>query len=195
MGKLTVSVAPSVEPITTAEAKEWLRIDTSDTSQDAVLAIVIKGVRQLLEESLNRTLIDTTYAYEMHGRDMVSPISLPKPDVQSITSLTTYEDVSGSETPTVVASSDYQLTGGQYLVERNNGWTINREYRAGTLVYVAGYGAAGSNVPQDIIAAMLEIIALRWENRGDYGNFVSRTDNTEIETTILAGLSHRRIYN
>lgn len=178
---LTVTSAPGVEPISLAEAKEWLRIDTADTSQDNVLAILIKGARQRVEDYLRRALITQTFSFEMSGDDMRPYIEIPRPPVQSITSLTTYDEVAGSETSTVVDSADYQLVEKTILVERNDGWTINREERAGTLVYVAGYGNAGSDVPYDIRLAMLELIALRYERRGDEG----RDFNTSREDAIL----------
>lgn len=187
---LSVTSAPSVEPISTAEAKEWLRVDSADTSQDNVIAILIKGVRQKVEDYLRRALITQTFSFEMSGDDMRSYIEIPRPPVQSITSLTTYDEASGSETTTVVTSTNYQLTEKTLLVERNDGWDINREDRAGTLVYVAGYGDAGSDVPFDIRMAMLELLALRYERRGDENrdNVVTRED------AILDGISGYRVY-
>lgn len=187
---LTVTSAPSVEPISTAEAKEYLRIDTSDTSQDNILAIEIKAVRQRFEEYLQRTLITTTLSYEMNAHDMRNPIEIPRPPVQSITSLTTYDEASGSETSTVVANTKYQLVNKAILVERNEGWDVNRRYRAGTLVYVAGYGDASTDVPQDIVMAMLELLALRWERRGDE----DRDAVTSREESILNSVEHYRLY-
>jgi len=187
---LSVTSAPSVEPISTAEAKEWLRVDSADTSQDNVIAILIKGVRQKVEDYLRRALITQTFSFEMSGDDMRAYIEVPRPPVQSITSLTTYDEASGSETTTVVTSTNYQLTEKTLLVERNDGWDINREDRAGTLVYVAGYGDAGSDVPFDIRMAMLELLALRYERRGDENrdNVVTRED------AILDGISGYRVY-
>jgi len=187
---LSVTSAPSVEPISTAEAKEWLRVDSADTSQDNVIAILVKGVRQKVEDYLRRALITQTFSFEMSGDDMRSYIEIPRPPVQSITSLTTYDEASGSETTTVVTSTNYQLTEKTLLVERNDGWDINREDRAGTLVYVAGYGDAGSDVPFDIRMAMLELLALRYERRGDENrdNVVTRED------AILDGISGYRVY-
>ena len=187
---LTVSSAPSVEPISTAEAKEYLRIDTSDTSQDNVIALLIAGVRQRFEDYLRRALITQTLSYEMSGDDLRQYIEIPRPPVQSITSLTTYDEASGSETSTVVASTNYQLIEKTLLVERNDGWTINREDRAGTLVYVAGYGNASTDIPQDIVLAMLEMLALRFERRGDE----DRDFGTTRENAILESVSGHMVY-
>lgn len=187
---LTVTSAPGVEPISTTEAKEWLRIDSSDTSQDNVLAILIKGARQTVEDYLRRALITQTISFEMSSDDMIQYIEIPRPPVQSITSLTTYDDASGSEASTVVDSSNYQLVEKTLLVERNDGWDVNRADRAGTLVYVAGYGDAGSDVPFDVRLAILQIVALRYERRGDE----SRDFVTNREGAILAELDGHKVY-
>jgi len=187
---LSVTSAPSVEPISTAEAKEWLRVDSADTSQDNVIAILIKGVRQKVEDFLRRALITQTISFEMSGDDMRAYVEIPRPPVQSITSLTTYDEASGSETSTVVSSGNYQLVEKTLLVERNDGWDINREDRAGTLVYVAGYGNAGSDVPFDIRMAMLELLALRYERRGDE----NRDFNISREDAILDSIAGYRVY-
>jgi len=164
---LTLSTAPSAEPVTLAEAKEWLRVDTGDTSQDNVLAILIKDAREVVEEYLGRSLIDQTWTWEMNSEDMKDPIDIPRPPIQSITSLTEYDEASGSETTNVTTSTNYQLIEGFRLVQRNDGWQINRKERAGKLIYVAGYGAAGSNIPQPIKTAILRKIATDFENRED----------------------------
>ncbi len=164
---LTVTVAPASEPISTAEAKEWLRIDTADSSQDNVLDILITGIRKRVENALNRTLINTTYSLELNSDEMIGMVELQRGPVSSITSLKTYNDSSGSEVSTTVNATNYQLIGSHLLVERNDGWDIDRTYRAGTVVYVAGYGASSTDVPYDIRIALLEMLALRYERRGD----------------------------
>jgi len=178
---LTVTSAPSVEPITSAEAKEWLRIDTGDSSQDNVLTIEIKAVRQKVENYLRRALITQTISWEMNADDMRDPIEIPRSPVQSITSLTTTDESGGSETSTVVTSTKYQLIEGNYLKQRNEGWDINRRDRAGTLVYITGYGDASTDIPQDIILVMFELLALRHERRGDE----DRDAVTDREAAIL----------
>lgn len=184
---LTITTAPSVEPITTAQAKEYLRIDTADTSQDAVLAIQIEAVRVFVEEYLRRSLVTRTYTWEMNSRDMRGArIELPRPPVQSVTSLTVYDESGGSETSAVVAATNYQLIESAYLRQRNDGWDANRHDRAGTLVYVAGYGDAATDVPADIRLVMLRILALWFERRGDEDR--DRTD--EREGAMLAEIDH-----
>jgi len=180
---VTVTSAPASEPISTAEAKEWLRIDTADSSQDAVLAILIKTARQKVEEFTRRAMITQTLSWEAAGKDVArQEVELPRPPVQSVTSFTVYNDVNGSETSAVVGTSNYQLTEGSVIVERNTGWDINRANRAATIVYVTGYGDASTDVPAPMRFCMLKLLALYYERRGDEDrDFVSSREQEILE--------------
>ena len=186
---LTTTSAPAVEPVTTAEAKEYLRIDSSDDSQNAILAILIKAARTRVEEYLRRSLITRTYSWEMNGDDMRDRIEIPRPPVQSVTSLTIYEeDSAGVETSYTEAAENWQLVEASYLKHRNDGWEVNRMDRAGTLVYVAGYGDASTDIPADILMVIFRLLALWYERRGDE----NRDYVTEREFNILKEIGHHR---
>ncbi len=53
--------APAVEPITLAQAKEWLRVDAGDSSQDSTLSDLITGAREVAELKTGRQLITATW--------------------------------------------------------------------------------------------------------------------------------------
>jgi uncharacterized phiE125 gp8 family phage protein len=187
---ITITTAPAVEPISTAEAREWLRIDTGDTSQDAVLALAIKGVRRKFEDYLRRSLITQTITWVTNADDIsLGRAILPRSPVQSVTSFTTYDDSSGSEVGTAVSTAKYQLTEAHIVAARNDGWTVSRTDKASTFVYVAGYGNASTDIPGDIILAMLEMLALRFERRGDE----NRDLVTPREESILKSVDHYRL--
>lgn len=187
---VTITTAPAVEPITTAEAKEWLRIDTADASQDVVLALLIKGVRKKFEQHTRRSLITQTLSWEADSDDVsYGTATLPRGPVQSITTFTTYDDSTNTEVPTVESTANYQLVEGSRVAYRNDGWEVNRRDRAATIVYIAGYGDAATDVPEDIKLAMLEMLALRFERRGDENRdfLISR------EEAILEGVDSYRV--
>ena len=166
-----------------------MRIDSSDTDQDAILTILIKAARVRVEEYLRRSLITRTYSWEMNGDDMRDRIEIPRPPVQSVTSLTIYdEDSAGVETSYTEAAENWQLVEESYLKHRNDGWEVNRMDRAGTLVYVAGYGNASTDIPADILIATLKLLALWYERRGDE----NRDNVEEREFRILGEIAHHR---
>ena len=94
MGGLVVTVAPTDNPITVAEAKAFARIDTA--ADDTLVTDLITAARVYAEPILNRTFVDTTYEWTLDrfpfdGRALL----LPRPPLASITSIT-YVDTAGT---------------------------------------------------------------------------------------------------
>jgi uncharacterized phiE125 gp8 family phage protein len=163
---LTVTTPPVNEPVSLALAKEWLRVDTGDTSQDNILAVTIAAARQAVEDYLNRALITQTLTWVMAGFDTRAPIWLPRIKASSITSITTHDGKVGAA-DTLVSSADYELVEGTKIIRRGSGWTAGQAEAAATVVYVAGYGTSDSDVPSIIRQAILRIIAQQYSLRGD----------------------------
>lgn len=185
MAGLSVTSLPSIEPITTAEAKAFLRVDISD--DDTLIDALIKSARQFCEEYTGRTLINTTYKLSLDGfiEDQVpikeglyqAPymnfykryIALPRPPLVSVTSVKTFND---SDTESTFASSKYYVD-----TQRNPGRVVLRDgetfptdlrvANAVEITYVGGYGAVASNVPSPILVGLREHITYLYEHRGD----------------------------
>lgn len=158
----------ATEPVSTAEVKEFLRIDSGDDSQDVVLGIQIKSARETIEEYLRRSLITQTWTYTVSSTHAIEPLYLHRPPVIAITSLKTFdEDANGDETETTVDAANYQLVEDLFIVSRNDGWEINRRDRAAEIVYTAGYGSSASDVPSPIREACLRLVSTRYEFRED----------------------------
>lgn len=181
--------APAAEPVDSTLVKEYLRIDSGDTSQDNVITLLITAARQAVEDYLRRCLVQTTVTWVLDSDQTEDPIWLPYPPVTSITSVKTFNDSTGSEVSTTVTSTNYQLVGGHKLVQRNDGWSISRPARAMEIVYVAGYGATAASVPSAIREAILRTIGSHFEERQ---GFVVGTNVTRIPPDALDLLERYR---
>lgn len=162
----SVTSQPSVEPLTAAEAKTHLRVDTSD--DDTYIATLIVAARKWVEEMGNLALITQTIAQKF---DCFSAnagyIELAKSPVQSISSIA-YVDENG-DTQTW-ASANYQVDivsePARIMPVYGVSYPSTRVQLAPvTITYIAGFGAAGSNVPAPIIHAMKLLIADMYEAR------------------------------
>jgi hypothetical protein len=185
MAGLSVTTAPSATPITLAEAKSFLRIDTSD--EDALINTLIGAARDFAEEYTGRTLINTTYKLSLDGfiEDQVpikeglyqAPymnfykryIPLARPPLSSVTSVKTFTD---DDTESTFASSKYyvdtQRNPGRIVLRDGETWPTDlRVANAIEITYVAGYGSATSDVPQAIKVGMREHITYLYEHRGE----------------------------
>jgi len=155
--------APSVEPVTTAEAKSHLRVDISD--DDTLIAELIKAARQLAEAFTRRQFITATY--ELKTNELAEIIALPRPPLQSVTSIK-YVDTSG-DTQTASSSLygvDTHAEPGRIILAHGQTWpTVRDEENAVTITYKAGYGDAGSDVPEALKAAIKLIVGDLYEHR------------------------------
>ena len=157
-----VTTAPASEPITTAEAKSQLRIDSSD--EDTLVDNYITVARQTLETLMRRAFVTQTITLKYDS--FPSRIRLPRPPSTSVTSIT-YVDTDGAtqtwDSANYVLASQVEPASIQpaYDVDYPNTRT---QPNAVTVTYVAGYGSA-SDVPESIRLAIRLLVGSYYENR------------------------------
>lgn len=161
------SVAPTAEPVTLAELKEQLRIESSTTEDDTFLEGLIVSSRQAVEALLGKVLIDQTVAAKLDEFPKEEYFELPTPPVSSVTSITYYDDDNALQT---LASANYSLNDycdPQRIVRNTDvDWpTTYDRWDAITVTYQAGYATA-SAVPASIKAVIKMLAADIYENRG-----------------------------
>jgi uncharacterized phiE125 gp8 family phage protein len=187
MAGSTLVTAPSAEPMSTADAKAFLRVDSSD--DDTLISQLVFAARRACESYTGRALVTQTWKLFLDGFSEVDIplwegmkvgadiairkrfIPLPKPPLASVTHIKTYDD---DDTATTFASSKYFVdtaseSGRIVLREGETFPTALRVANAVEIQYVAGYGAA-SAVPEALIVGMKEHITYLYENRGDAMN-------------------------
>ena len=94
--------APSAEPITTTEAKQFLRVDHA--TQDDLIDDLIAAARQRVEADTGRSLITTTWDLSFDAFPDERAIVLPRLPLASVTSVTSYD---ADDTAATLSSSDY----------------------------------------------------------------------------------------
>jgi uncharacterized phiE125 gp8 family phage protein len=164
---LTLVTAPTVEPITLADAKLQARVDTGD--EDAFLESLITAARQHAESFTRRALCTQTWDLKLEGFPCGAFV-LPYPPVSAITSVT-YVDTSGSSQTWSSALYRTSLPSGpkaspaQIEPVWGESYPATREVSdAVTVRFVAGYGGA-SDVPAPIKTAIKLLVAHWFEQR------------------------------
>ena len=170
---LKLQTAPTTEPVTLAEAKNHVRVDT--TADDALITGLITAARLSVETFTRRALITQVWDLYMDrfpGRDT---ILLPRPPLISTleTPVTiTYRLMAGTEM--TFSSSNYVVDTtsepGRIKLVLAAAWPGDVLYPlAGVRVrYPAGYGAAAA-VPQIYKQAILLLVGHWYENREQVG--------------------------
>lgn len=156
--------APSIEPISLAEARAHCHIDGTD--EDTMLAIYIAAAREKAEALTGRALITQTWVQTL-DEFPADEIELLKPGVLSIVSVA-YVDIDG--TPQTVSNTDYSLD-----ARTLPGWLLpvgafewpqtDVVVNAVTITMTCGFGPAATDVPASIRNWMLLTIGYLHEQR------------------------------
>lgn len=154
---ITRITAPATTPISLAEAKAHLRETTADN--DAIITALIDAVTSYYDAwsgVMGRALINQTWEVTLDAFPD-GPIRLPLGPVQSLTSIT-YNDTAGA-LQTVSAANYYLDTrslDGWVVPKSDFDWPETLDAVNTVFVrYVAGFGAASTDVPAAVRQAML----------------------------------------
>ena len=166
---LTLNTAPTIEPVTLSEAKAHLNVDWDD--DDTLISNLITQGRQYVEDVTGRALI--TQTWEIKFDCFKTEIKVPRPPLQSVSSIT-YQDESDAQQ--TLGASNYSVDTDSEpgrIVESPTGNypSTYDDINAVTVTFIAGYGDAASDVPE----ALKQAIKLRIEEMYDmpinsYGN-------------------------
>jgi uncharacterized phiE125 gp8 family phage protein len=166
---LTLQTAASVEPITTAEAKEHLRILGSD--EDTYVDTAIAAARQTFEDLSGRALITQTWDLWLDTWPSSDYIVVPRPPLQSVTSIVYYDEDDAEST---FASTNYLVDGdlkpGRIILNSGASWPTDslRPRHSIRVRFVAGQGDAASDVDEvDIQAIRIGISHFFDDREGD----------------------------
>jgi hypothetical protein len=181
---LTLVTPPAEEPVSLAEGKLHLRVETDFTDDDPQISALITAARRKCEVEIWRAFVTSTWDYRLDAfpnrlnfpfgsawdprqRSLANRIEIPNPPLVSVTSIA-YTDIAG--TTQTIDPSAYEATPGTpglIVPDWNTFWPYGRyEPGAVTIRYVAGYGAA-ADVPEPIKAAIKIMLTFLYENRGD----------------------------
>ena len=169
---LTRQTGPAVEPVTVAEAKAHLRVDTSD--DDTYIGTLITAGREWCEQYLDRTLVNTQWVmrFDSFPPDGTQDIELPRPPMATAGTTTavsltfTYENGTTATYSTASYRVDRNSTPGAVKTLYGQTWPPHlMDDNAVSVTWWAGYGAAGSSVPAAIRHAILMIVGILYEKR------------------------------
>ena len=171
---LVRQTAPAVEPVTLAEAKAHLRVDTSD--DDTYIAGLVRAAREWCEEYLDRTLVHTQWVmrFDKFPPDGTHDIELPRPPIVASGTATavaltfTYENGTTATYSTASYRVDRNSTPGTVKTLYGQTWPPHlQDDNAISVTWWGGYGQSGSDVPQGIKNAMLLYVHELYEKRGN----------------------------
>lgn len=191
--RLELVTPPAQLPVGLNEAKKQLGLTDDFTDDDALIAGEIEDATAEAERYLGRALITQTWrlyrdAWPQDLRSDAMPywegwregpqtslrasaggLELPKPPLQSVTHVKTYDD---SDAATTFASSNYFVDTASepariVLRTSANVPVIERVANGLEVQFVVGYGDNQGDVPEPIRQGILMTVAWLYTNRGD----------------------------
>jgi uncharacterized phiE125 gp8 family phage protein len=159
---------PSVEPVSVAEAKDHLRVRTTD--DDAYIEGLIIAARELCEGwyAMKRAFITQTWKITRDdGFPCEREIRLPYPPLQAVTSVQYLDTYHVLQT---MSTNDYTVDTvsepGRIFLPYTKYWPVaSPEPNAVIITQVVGYGDTPGKVPMGIRRAMLLLIGDWYANR------------------------------
>lgn len=149
------TVAPAAYPVSLADIKRQCRVDHND--DDADLQDYLDTAIEQLDGYggiLGRALINQTWRLDISGfRDVMR---LPLEPLSSVTGITYYDGDNASQTLSTDVYGVYTDARGPYVaLKYGQSWpTTYARADAVSITFVAGYGAAASNVPARLKSAI-----------------------------------------
>lgn len=182
--------APAIEPVTAAELRTQLRSDLGVLSDAEALSIIAQA-RNMIEEMSGLALINQTWRLTLDnwpgyyepwwdgvrqaavtelagGRPRT--ITFPRYPLSSVSAVRTYDEAGNATTRTVATffTVDIESRPGRMGLKSGQVWpTATQDINAVQIDYVAGFGAAASDVPPILRASVLTLAGYYYEHRGE----------------------------
>lgn len=184
------TVEPVGEPVSLAEAKAQLRL--SHSGDDAFLGGLIKAAREEVERATGMALINQTWRLVLDDIPSNGCVLIARHPVRQVLSVSVFGsegeaavvDPANYEADTLSRPARLHFTKRPERLRTMNGIEIDFE---------AGFGEAGTDVPDLIKRAMLLLVAHWYEFRGSYG-----PDNQPVSypagyERLISGYRQRRL--
>jgi len=156
---------PAVEPLSLAEAKDYLRVAHDD--DDAVIAALIASARAHVETQTRRALITQTWRHNLDMWPLDDRVLVLPAPLQGLAAVRVYDEAGDAQAidletfvvdtisaPGVVSFPPWSVPG------------PGRRHAGIELDTVVGYGDAAVDVPPSLKLAIRMLVAHWYENRG-----------------------------
>lgn len=162
---LVISSEPAAALVSTADMKAHLRVDFSD--DDDLIDSLVTVATKIAEAITGRAFISQTWKLYADDFGSSDTIKIPKPPLQSITSIEYYDTAGSLQT---WSSSEYEVDtiserGRVKVADGYSFPSLDNRINATIITFVAGYGDASTDVPTPIIEAVKQIVNHLYENR------------------------------
>jgi uncharacterized phiE125 gp8 family phage protein len=156
---------PAIEPLSLAEAKDYLRVEHTD--DDALIAALIAGARAHVEAQTRRALITQTWRHNRDAWPRDGRIEVPPAPLQALAAARVYDE-EGMAQPIELESFIVDTIAAPGVISFPP-WSVpapGQKYGGIELDIVVGYGATANDVPEPLRLAIKALLSHWYDNRG-----------------------------
>jgi uncharacterized phiE125 gp8 family phage protein len=161
--RLRVVTPPASEPVTLAEAKSHLRLES--TEDDTYVSALIQAARQHVEEVCWRGVVTQTREAVLEAFPYADAVDLPGGNLGAVSAVVYADEWGDDQTlSTSTYEADTVSVPGRLVLAYGKDWPSTRcQWDAVRIRYTVGWAVA--DVPAPIKQAMLLLVAQLYENR------------------------------
>jgi uncharacterized phiE125 gp8 family phage protein len=163
---------PALEPVSLADAKAHLRLDTDE--DDALISAALTAARVQVEAKSRRVLIEQGWRVYLDAWPKKRIVTIPVAPLISVASLSVF-DPTGDEI--TVDAGDYEVdavsTPGRLFLSSPVPVLVGRAVNGIEIDVTAGYGPSSIDVPAPLRQAIMMLVAHWYEHRGAVGHDMS----------------------
>lgn len=160
MSSLELLTPPAAEPLTRAEAKAWLRVETAD--DDALIDALIAAARRAVEDGTGRALRPQRWRYWRDAWPRGPGLALPRPPLRAVEAVETF---GADGAPVLWPAANYVADRGEpagRLVRVAAAWPQpGRPAHGIAIAFEAGWDA----IPPSLLQAVRLLLAQFYERR------------------------------
>lgn len=187
----------TAEPVTVSDCRHYLRLSTSDTTEDSLLSGCINVARKTLENKTRRLCLPQTWKYTLDDfPSSTGVIELPWSPLSSSTSdvvITFLDETSGDSTthPGTAYTVDYESEPPRLYPTYGNEWPTNVRDESGAvrIQFIAGYplgtSASTATTPEPLRVWIKMRVGALYENREALGE---GSRGVDLPRTFVDGL-------
>lgn len=157
------------EPVSAAEIKPHLRVESTSTESDTIIDGYIAAARKRIEERTRRALLIQTFDFAFDGPypDDAEPIVLPKAPLAGVSSIVSYGSTGDSSTLSTDAYFvDAYSEPGRVCLNGGYSWPSGkRDLVTGVIRFTAGYSTSSTGIPGPLLQAIRMTAGHWFENR------------------------------
>lgn len=171
---LTLIGQSTAEPVSIAEARTYMRLESTDsTAEDTLIGAYITAARQLAENITKRALVQSTWQIILNEFcNSTQAIDLLRPPISTASTsvVITYVENNTAGNSTIIPSTAYTIDAdkepGRVYPSYNNYWPTNSirlQEKSVTIQYASGYNS--STIPAPVKIWIQQRVASMYDNR------------------------------